>query len=315
MKFRKLSSLFLAMTIASTAVLTGCSSSKEKDGANTSNDNGDAVELIWYMIGGQDPDIPMVMEEVNKYTKEKIGVTIDLRKIDWGDYSQKMQVITSSGEPYDICYSSDYELNAQKGAYVEITDELLDSKGKELKETINPLFLEGAAINGKLYGIPANKEVGQQLGWAFNAEMAKEIGVYEDMQKVKTLEDLDPILEKVKKARPDLKMPMAAGSGFFPYMPYDYVLGEGLPFGIDLEGDTTKIVNIYEQDTTKKTLNTLRDFYKKGYIHPQAATDTDPHDMSVQNWFVRKEQFAPGAIETWSANAKYEIGYVAQHDP
>ncbi|MGL4911800.1 MAG: ABC transporter substrate-binding protein, partial [Romboutsia sp.] len=145
--------------------------------------------------------------------------------------------------------------------------------------------------------------------------MAKEIGVYEDMQKVKTLEDLDPILEKVKKARPDLKMPMAAGSGFFPYLPYDYVLGQGLPFGINLEGDTTKIVNLYEQDNVKKTLNTLRDFYKKGYIHPQAATDTDPHDMSVQNWFVRKEQFAPGAIESWSANAKYEIGYVAQHDP
>ena len=143
--------------------------------------------------------------------------------------------------------------------------------------------------------------------------MAKELGI--DMTNVKTLEDLEPILEKVKKEKPELKMPMAAGSGFFPYMPYDYVLGETLPFGIALEGDTTKIVNIYEQKDVKDTLSTLRRYYQKGLIHPQAATDNDPHDMKVENWFVRKEQYAPGAVETWSQNAGYEIGYNAMHDP
>ena len=98
-------------------------------------------------------------------------------------------------------------------------------------------------------------------------------------------------------------------------MPYDYLLGENLPFGIALEGDTTKIVNIYEQDDVKNTLDTLRRFYQKGYIHSQAATDTDPHEMSVENWFVRKEQYAPGAVEMWSSNAKYDVGYTASHDP
>lgn len=311
MKFKKLSSLFVAMTIASSAILTGCSGSNEEKSDVKGTDD---TTLVWYMIGTPQPDQAKVMEEVNKYTKEKIGATIDLRMIDWGDYGQKMQVITSSGEPFDICFASDYALNAQKGAYLEIGD-LLNSHGKEMKEAINPLFLEGASINGKLYGIPANKEVGQQLGWAYNKKIADEAGVTEDMKNVKTLEDLSPILEKVKEKNPNLKMPLAAGSTFFPYMPYDYLLGENLPFGISLEGDTTKIVNIYEQEDVKKTLNTLRSFYEKGYIHPQAATDTDPHDMSVQNWFVRKEQYAPGAIEMWSSNAKYEIGYTPSHEP
>lgn len=313
MKFKKLSSLFLATTIASTAVLTGCTSSKDDKADANASAKGDTTNLIWYMIGTPQKDQDKVMKKVNEYTAEKIGVTVDLRMVDWGDYGQKMQVITSSGEPYDICFASDYALNAQKGAYLEITDDLLNSNAKELKETIDPLFLEGASINGKLYGIPANKEVGQQLGWAYNAKMAKELGI--DMTNVKTLEDLEPILEKVKKEKPELKMPMAAGSGFFPYMPYDYVLGETLPFGIALEGDTTKIVNIYEQKDVKDTLSTLRRYYQKGLIHPQAATDNDPHDMKVENWFVRKEQYAPGAVETWSQNAGYEIGYNAMHDP
>ncbi len=312
MKFKKLSSLILATTIASTAVLTGCTSSKDDKSDASTSSNGDTTNLVWYMIGTPQKDQDKVMEKVNEYTKDKIGVTVDLRMVDWGDYGQKMQVITSSGEPYDICFASDYALNAQKGAYLEITDDLLNN-AKELKETIDPLFLEGASINGKLYGIPANKEVGQQLGWAYNAKMAKELGI--DMTNVKTLEDLEPILEKVKKEKPELKMPMAAGSGFFPYMPYDYLLGENLPFGISLEGDTTKVVNIYEQEDVKKTLQTLRRYYQKGLVHAQAATDTDPHDMKVENWFVRKEQYAPGAVESWSQNAGYEIGYSAMHDP
>lgn len=313
MKFKKLSSLILATTIASTAVLTGCTSSKDDKSDESTSSNGDTTNLVWYMIGTPQKDQDKVMEKVNEYTKDKIGVTVDLRMVDWGDYGQKMQVITSSGEPYDICFASDYALNAQKGAYLEITDDLLNNNAKELKEIIDPLFLEGASINGKLYGIPANKEVGQQLGWAYNAKMAKELGI--DMTNVKTLEDLEPILEKVKKEKPELKMPMAAGSGFFPYMPYDYLLGENLPFGISLEGDTTKVVNIYEQEDVKKTLQTLRRYYQKGLVHAQAATDTDPHDMKVENWFVRKEQYAPGAVESWSQNAGYEIGYSAMHDP
>ena len=314
MKFKILSSLFLVMTIASSAILTGCSSTGKDSASASGDDNKGTTELVWYMIGTPQPDQEKVMEEVNKYTAEKIGVTIDLRMVDWGDYGQKMQVITSSGEPFDICFASDYALNAQKGAFLELSD-LLDSHGKELKETINPLFLEGATINGNLYGIPANKEVGQQMGWTYNKAMAEEAGVLEIMESAKTLEDLEPALEKIKAKNPELKMPLAAGSGFFPYMPYDYLLGENLPFGIALEGDTTKIVNIYEQKDVKDTLSTLRNFYQKGYIHSQAATDTDPHEMSVQNWFVRKEQYAPGAVEMWSSNAKYDVGYTASHDP
>ena len=309
MKFKKLSSLFLVMTIASSTILTGCSSKGQDSAVDSANDSKGTTELIWYMIGTPQPDQDKVMEAVNKYTAEKIGVTLDLRMVDWGDYGQKMQVITSSGEPFDICFASDYALTR------DLVSDLLESHGKELKETINPLFLEGATINGNLYGIPANKEVGQQMGWTYNKQMAEEAGVLEDMENAKTLEDLEPILEKVKAKNPTLKMPLAAGYGFFPYMPYDYLLGENLPFGIALEGDTTKIVNIYEQDDVKNTLDTLRRFYQKGYIHSQAATDTDPHEMSVQNWFVRKEQYAPGAVEMWSSNAKYDVGYTASHDP
>ncbi|MGL4911694.1 MAG: ABC transporter substrate-binding protein [Romboutsia sp.] len=312
MKFKKLSSLFLAMTIASSAVLTGCSSSSEKGESGVKGSN--STELIWYMIGTPQQDQAKVMEEVNKYTSEKIGVTIDLRMIDWGDYGQKMQVVTSSGEPFDICFGTDYSLNAEKGSYLKLND-LLDSHGKDMKEAINPLFMEGASINGELYGIPANKEVAQQMVWVFNERMAKEAGVFEEMQTVKTLEELEPVLDTVVAKFPKLEMPIITGANTVPYMPYDFILGDAMPFGISLDGDTSKIVNIYEQEDIKNTLHTLRRFQEKGFIYKEAATDAKSTDMRVENWFVRKEQYAPGAGEQWTENAGYKLAYTEIHEP
>ena len=72
MKFKKLSSLFLVMTIASSAILTGCSSTNKDSASGSANDSKGTTELIWYMIGTPQPDQDKVIEEVNKYTAEKI---------------------------------------------------------------------------------------------------------------------------------------------------------------------------------------------------------------------------------------------------
>ena len=67
MKFKKLSSLFLVMTIASSTILTGCSSKGQDSAVDSANDSKGTTELIWYMIGTPQPDQDKVMEEVNKY--------------------------------------------------------------------------------------------------------------------------------------------------------------------------------------------------------------------------------------------------------
>ena len=129
------------------------------------------VELIWYTIGTPQKDVDKVEEEINKYTAEKIGVTVDMKMIDFGDYNQKMQVMATSGEPMDILFTSswafDYVQNARKGAFMEL-DELIESHGKGIKDAIDPAFLEGSKVDGHNYAIPANKELPAQEAWRFN---------------------------------------------------------------------------------------------------------------------------------------------------
>lgn len=105
------------------------------------------MELIWYTIGPPQKDMDKVLTEVNKYTLEKINATLDIKMLDFGDYTQKMQVMAASGEPMDILFTSswafDYVQNARKGAFLQL-DDLLKNQGKGIVDTIDPAFLEGS---------------------------------------------------------------------------------------------------------------------------------------------------------------------------
>lgn len=297
--------LFSCLLLLS-GVLAGCSSNEGEAGGK----DGEAVKLTWYMIGTPQKDMNKVMEEVNKYTKKKINTTIDLKMIDWGDYDKKMQVVIASGEPYDIAFTAswanNYVLNARKGAFKEL-DQLMDEHGKELKSALDPAFLEGAKIDGKLYAVPTNKEVGQQGVYVFNKRLVDKYKF--DIQRIKSFEDLEPMLQTIKEKESGIQ-PMTT---FTPHAPFDYILDDKMPFAVPLEGEN-KIVNVYETDEMKQNLDTLHKYYKAGYIKSDAATSKEPWALDVENWFVRKELYQPYAENIWSRNAGYELVVQPMHE-
>ena len=63
-----------------------------------------------------------MLENANKIIGKEIDAKLDIEYIGWGDYEQKMNVITSSGENYDIAFAQNYVINAQKGAYADLTE-------------------------------------------------------------------------------------------------------------------------------------------------------------------------------------------------
>lgn len=72
-------------------------------------------------------------------------------------------------------------------------------------------------------------------------------------------------MKQIKEKAPDV-VPFAIGKVFIPSDNFDYPVANGLPFVIDLEGDTTKVVNRYEVPRFKEHLKTLHKFYEAGYI-------------------------------------------------
>ncbi len=298
---KKVFGLFILFAIL---LLAACSD----DNANGESDaegDGDVVELQWYMIGTPQPDTDKVMEELSDYTEEEIGVRVKMTQIDWGDYEERMRIITSSGENYDIAFVSGgtYTLNAQRGAYLGLND-LLETHGKEVKEALHPDLIEGASIEGELYGIPANKEIGNQSVLVFNGNLVDKYDF--DIESIETFADLEPMLEEIKNNEPSFS-PISAASMFRPVMPFDYVLGWNMPVAFPFNGDSETAVNLLETDEAMETFKVMRDFYEKGYVPSDAASSTDPWPYNVENWFVRIEGYNPYAELLWERDAGYPV--------
>ncbi|MDF0479384.1 ABC transporter substrate-binding protein [Vagococcus sp. PNs007] len=273
-----------AVTLAGCGSLTGdskkASNDKSKDGSDT---------LLMYRVGDKPTNYDEIMEVVNKRMKEEIGVELNMQFIGWGDYEKKMSVITSSGENYDIAFANNYVNTAQKGAYKDIT-ELAPKYAKETYENLDPTYIEGNKVNGKLYSIPVNANVFAQRVITFDKELVDKYKM--DITKVKTLDDLAPLLKTIKENEQNV-VPFAAGKDI-RMGNFDYVYDVNVPLGIDLDGDEKTIVNPYEtSDRMKNELKAMHNLYSQKFIPQDAATSDEIYRLDDKTWFARVETQGP----------------------
>ncbi|TFE25568.1 ABC transporter substrate-binding protein [Cohnella luojiensis] len=314
---RKKLSIGLASILAVMLFLSACGNNGSSNNASPTGNAGNSeepVELSWYTIGTPQKDVDKIMGEVSKYTKDKIGVTVKMTMIDWGDYNQKMQVLTASGADMDIMFTAswafDYVQNARKGAFAPI-DDLLKAQGKGITEVLDPAFLEGSKVDGKNYGVPANKELPAQEVWRFNKNLLDENKL--SIADVRTLESLEPLLKTVKQNNPDV-VPLQVDKNFMPYTPYDYLI-EKFPLAVKLDDTGYKIVNIFETPEMKQALATMHKYYTAGYVPTEAATLESSSDVQATGkWFTDKATTQPFADNVWSTSYGYPIVSTPQSD-
>lgn len=298
MKFRKVKKMTaVALTaVMAAGMLAGCGKKAE------TNESGDeVVELTWYQVGDTQKDAQKVIDKVNEYTAEKIGVKLNVINVGWGDYNQKMQVVINTGDKWDLCFTcswaNDYLQNAQKGAFLEL-DDMLQKEGKEMYDVIAPRFWEAAKVKGKIYGVPCEKEIGSCPMWVFTKEYVDKYDIpYQDIH---TLEDLEPWLAVIKENEPDV-VPFYLTKNYSAPTYMDKIQD---PIGIEYDDETLTVKNVFETEKMKSTLATMRKYYEAGYINKDAATASD--DKSIKR-FVTKGDGQPYAELVWGKDLGYEV--------
>ena len=259
----------------------------------------DVIELTWYQLGEKQKDTDIVLEKVNDYLAGKIGVKLDIVNVEGADYTKKMQVVINTGSKWDLCFSSswanDYLQNADKGAFLAL-DELVQNT--EMYEKIDSRFWEAARVQGKIYGVPSEKELGNMQMWVFTKEYVDKYEIpYEELH---TLEDLEPWLKVIRENEPDV-IPL--------YITKDYTAPTYMdkiadPIGIEYGDETLTVKNVFETERMKNTLKTMRKYYKAGYINKDAATASDD---KTQKRFVTKGDGQPYAELIWGKELGYEV--------
>ena len=120
----------LAMAAAMAAgLMAGCNGKGSGSAAtgDTASDGKEITTLTWYMsINPVAADTQQVIDKLNEYTREKIGVEIDYKVIANPDYKEKMPNLINAGEYFDICFTSnwttDYLQFVGKDAFMDITE-------------------------------------------------------------------------------------------------------------------------------------------------------------------------------------------------
>lgn len=264
--------------------IAGCSSKKAADSSDTKT-------LTMYQIGDKPKNYDALMAKTNKILKKKANAKLKINYIGFGDYAKKMSVIVSSGESYDIAKADNYVVNAQKGAYADLT-KLLPKYASKAYKSLDPAYIQGNKVNGKLYAMPINANVYRTQTIAFNNSYLKKYNI--DISKVNSYKTLEPVLKKIHAVEPNV-VAFKATKGFVAEAGFDYPLTDKMPFAVDITdgGNANKIVNPYDSARTQTNLAYLHKFYQKGYIPQDAATNSKEYGLSSKTWFARQELVGP----------------------
>lgn len=239
--------------------------------------------LLMYRKGEKPLNYTNLMKIINERIKKEIGVTLDIQYIGWGEYDKKMSVITASEEYYDIAFASNYRNNAQKGVYKDLTT-LAPQFSKETFENLNPYYIKGNTVNGKLFSLPVNANVYGQTRMAFEEELVNKYQL--DLSEIKGIQDLEPLLSVIKEKEPGI-VPI----NFGPHTrvgQMDYIYNDQLPLGIDTSVDSLKIINPYKESKQMvKDLVTMHRYYQKGFLDKDAAILENDIPVTEKGWFVR----------------------------
>jgi putative aldouronate transport system substrate-binding protein len=291
-------------------------------GSATADSSGSAAELKPYEVkllweGPAQKDISAIEAKINEYLQPKINATVKISTLDWGQYDEKMPLLIASREPMDIVFTAQwngYANNVSKGAFLPLNDadaatgDLLEQYGKDISSSLDSAFLEGSSVGGQIYGIPTNKEMAAQGGVLYRSDIAEELGLTEQLNNVKTVADLEPILQTVKEQK---------GAGFTPlfmskttnfnthYMAQlDFLGDDTIDGAVRKDGESTTVISRFEDPDYMAQIALTRKFFEEGLINKDAATTSVGDPLGTGNVFMTIASLKPG----WDKEYAISVG-------
>ncbi|NLM77073.1 MAG: ABC transporter substrate-binding protein [Ruminococcaceae bacterium] len=221
MKLKRSAMTILTALLAIMIVVSGCTNGGTTQETTTANQPGtttkatttgstaevkeDAVTIIWYSGGNDQTNPQPAHDALNELLLERHNILLDFRTYPFGVYDEKMNMIISSGEAYDLCFTSQawvnkYPIQVAKGAFLALDDYLPNYPA--LQEALPEFLFEQARMNGKIYAVPNYQITYAQWGFLFRKDLIDESEF--DYESVESFWEAEPFWQFVKENHPDL---------------------------------------------------------------------------------------------------------------
>lgn len=256
-------------------------------------------------VGNAQPDVDKVVAAINALTLAELNMTFDLVQLGFGDYQQKLQLMLAGGDALDIfpifyTQASGY-INS---GYIVDMSELVQTHGQGILDMLGEDLALGGAINGFLYGFPAQKESASLSGIVMRKDLVEKYNI--DTDALNYYEDLTDVFATIKAGEPNMNM--IVGTNIINQVEsYDPLFDR---FGVLLDaGQTTEVVNWFESDEYVRKVNLVRDWYEAGYVMLDAATTTESNANLVKagNSFSYLSPIKPGFLVQEEKTIGYEL--------
>ncbi len=238
---------------------------------------------IYVPTGGKTDDIDMVMEAVNEISRQKIGVEVEFKTYEFGQWFQQYSLFLSGTEDLDVLINYGGYLNAvSQGAAYDITD-LIQEYGQDII-AMEGDFLKSGEVDGVQYAIPIYASYAWTMGLIYRQDIVDELGLGDMVAAVKNLEDWEGVLAAVKEAKPDMLPYVTNGGNTSTNFNYGFWDDLGNSYGVLMNGGaTSEVVNLFETEQYKQLCGVMHDWYQKGYTSKDIQTQTDGFTTLVQN--------------------------------
>lgn len=135
--------------------------SKESPYYGKNYDLADKVNIVMYVLGDVPNDMQKVLDEANsKYFEPNLNTTVDIKFLNWSDYTTKYSLLLSGGEDVDLIYTAAwcyYNEEVSKGAFLELTPEFLERNMPYTYAEQPQESWQQIAISNKVYAVPKGK--------------------------------------------------------------------------------------------------------------------------------------------------------------
>ena len=288
---KKLITLLLAV-----AMLLPCAACK-KGGEGTA---GDIPTLKWVVPGNPEPDIATVMDAANEILVEKLGCKLDLQIIEFSAYDERLKLMMSGGESFDLCYvnNTSFTDGVSKGGFLSLEDYIDDTK---LPELVGEDILKYGEYKGELYAIPNVQIMAVTDNIWVQEQFAKEYGLKADS--IKSYNDMEPFFQWIKENKPG-NVPIRITSSQirnvkgFENAYYDDLVSN-MVYAYETEDGKVKVVKATDYPGFWELVTLKNDWYKKGYIRSDVATvyGDDWDDVGNGKYGAYTQTYKPGGIE------------------
>lgn len=319
--------MFFTFLVVLLSLTTSLYSSGQKEDSKRITESGldisDTVELQFWMLGNAPKDLKLIEDEINKMALEELNCTVKFNYTTWTDWSQKYQLLLTSGQQVDLMFTAewtDYQMYARSGAFLELED-ILPVAAPELNKFISDVYWDAVKVGGSIYTMPNTWKEYVYDGFEYREDLRKKYNLPE----INSIETIEAYLDGIRANEPDM-MPLGetvAGSQFAAITSLTAELlhpwlDRGMPkYGLASNNDTPSIMfNYWGTAEHLADLKMFKRWADKGFWSRSILSSTEDVStlfregrLAAKMAGINPNKFASDVLNIGTNHPDWEVGY------